>query len=98
MNIGDKTVSQSAYRLHLIFIQHITTTELATITSTPRKDHSLLIDCCSMVIAKSQFCYLVAFELDNLPRHRLLEDISVAQSAKVSVAPGVDDSVLGHCA
>ena len=62
MDIDNKTVSQGAYRLHLIFVEYITAAQLATITSTPWEYFALLIYSCSMIVSKSQFCDSVAFQ------------------------------------
>lgn len=51
-----------------------------------------------MVVAQREFDDPVAFELDNLPWHRLLEDVHVAEPPKTAVAPRIDHTICGHCA
>lgn len=51
LDIYDKDVLQFRNWPNLVFIKNIAVTQLATITSSPREHHSLIIQSCSVIVS-----------------------------------------------
>ena len=66
------------------------------IAATPTIDDSLVIDSCSMVVAKSYLADLPTLELSQLSRYRLLKYIDVAKSPETAETPRVNNSICRY--
>ena len=95
-HIHYESVCQRIDWLHGVFVEDVAAAELAAVATTPGEHHSVLVDRRSMVVAKCKFCDLMILELVHLARHRLLENICIAEPAEVAVAPCVDNAVSRH--
>ena len=96
LHVNDLIIGQRIHGLDRVLVQLIATAELAAITAAPTEENPMLGDGRSMVIPQRQFHYLVAFQFNYLARYGLLEDIYVAEAAKVAVPPSVDHSIGRH--
>ena len=96
LHVNDLIIGQRIHGLDRVLVQLIATAELAAVTAAPTEEHPMLGDGRSMVVPQRQFHYLVAFQFNYLARYGLLEDIYVAEAAKVAVPPSVDHSIGRH--
>lgn len=90
-------IRQCVNRLDAVLVKDVTTAELAAVPSSPREYDALLTDCCCMVMSERQLDDPMVFQLVDLARHWLLQDVCVAQSAEIAVTPCVDHAISSHC-
>ena len=78
LNVDNVYVFELRYRPDLVLVQDVAVAKLATVTSAPREHHALVVDGCSVVIAKSKLDDCVFFEVLQLSRYWLSSDVNIA--------------------
>lgn len=78
LNVDNVYVFELRYRPDLVLVQDVAVAKLATVPSAPRENHTLVVDGCSVVIAKSKLDDCVFFEVLQLSRYWLSSNVDIA--------------------